>query len=182
MIRWIPNALTASRGLIGLAVAALLAGPGPARLGFWLFVFAMLTDLVDGWLARRLGATSDVGEWLDPLSDKVLTDACWIGLWASGWAPWWLAGGMLLRDGLVVLGYLLTLRTGRRFRANLAGRLMVSFEGVAVAVLLFHGPWLGVDWPTVGVALGILTLVLSLASVGGYLVRGPVATQRHASE
>lgn len=171
------NAVTASRGLVGLLIAWLLVGPGPDRLGVWLFVAAMFTDLVDGWLARRLDATSDLGHWLDPLSDKVLTDACWLALWWVGWAPVWLAATMLARDVIVGVGYISALRGGRRYGANLPGRLMVSFEGVAVAVLLYHGPWLGVDWPAVGTVLGGLTLALSLVSAGLYLVRGPVAVE-----
>lgn len=173
MRRWIPNLVTASRGLAGLLVVWVLLGPLPDRLGFWLFVGAMLTDLVDGWLARKLGAISIVGQWLDPASDKVLGDACWLALWGVGWAPGWLALTMVARDVVVAAGFVLAWRRGVRFEPNLAGRLMVSFEGIALAVLLFHGPWLGVDWPAVGTALGIVALALSLGSAVEYLAQGP---------
>jgi CDP-diacylglycerol--glycerol-3-phosphate 3-phosphatidyltransferase len=172
--RLLPNLLTASRGLAGLVVAWVLVGPLPDRLGFWLFVVAVFTDLFDGWLARRLHATSAVGQWLDPLSDKLLAAACWLGLWWVGWAPGWLVGTILLRDVLVASGFAVAWSRGLRFAPNLAGRLMVSFEGVALAVLLFHGPWIAVDWPAVGVGLGVLTLLLSVGSALEYLAEGPV--------
>jgi len=174
VLRLLPNLLTASRGLAGLVVVWVLVGPLPDRLGFWLFVVAMFTDLFDGWLARKLDATSTVGKWLDPLSDKVLVAACWLGLWSVGWAPWWLAGTILLRDAIVATGFVVAWRRGYQFSANLAGRLAVSFEGVALAVFLFHGPWMAVDWPAVGVGLGVLTLLLSVGSALEYLAEGPV--------
>lgn len=171
----IPNLVTASRGVIGLIVVVLLLGPGPDRLAFWLFVVAIFTDLIDGWLARVLDATSTLGHWLDPISDKVLTDACWIALWYAGWAPGWLAGLMLFRDLCVTVGFIWTWRRGGDYEANLVGRVGISFEGTALAVLLFHGPWLGVDWVAVGTAIGVITLALSLASLAQYIVLGPVA-------
>jgi CDP-diacylglycerol--glycerol-3-phosphate 3-phosphatidyltransferase len=154
----------------------LLAGWSPA-VPFWLFVAAILTDLLDGWLARRLGATTALGASLDPLADKVLTDACWLALWWVDRAPGCIALVIVARDVLVALAYSSATLRGRRFEPNLSGRLMVSFEGVALAVLLFHGPWLGVHWPSVGVALGVITLLLSLVSVAEYASRGSVVLQ-----
>ncbi len=173
MIRAIPNLLTASRGLAGLVVVWILVGPLPDRLAFWVFVAAVFTDLIDGWLARVLSATSNVGKWLDPLSDKVLTDACWVALWWVGWAPGWLAWTILARDLIVSAGFSVAWRRGLTYAPNRAGRLMVSFEGIALAVLLFHGPWIALDWQAVGVALGALTLALSLGSALEYLAEGP---------
>ena len=58
-------------------------------------------------------------------------------------------------------------------RPSPIGQIGVAFEGVAVSVLLFHGPWLEVHWPSVGLVLGAITLVLSLIAVGQYLLWGP---------
>jgi len=174
MLRHVPNVLTASRGFAGGLVVWVLLGPLPDRLGFWLFVLAVFTDLWDGWLARKLGATSTTGQWLDPLSDKVLTITCWAALWSVGWAPGWLAGAIVLRDLLVAAGFVTAWRRGWRFAPNLAGRLMITFEAVSLAVLLFHGPWLGVSWGAVGTAIGAITLALSLVSAAEYVASGPV--------
>ncbi|MBW2256910.1 MAG: CDP-alcohol phosphatidyltransferase family protein [Deltaproteobacteria bacterium] len=169
------NALTLSRGILGVLVAWLLVDGRSDAAPFCLFIVAILTDLVDGWLARRLGATTALGASLDPLADKVLTDVCWLALWWVRRAPGYIALVIVVRDVLVAVAYSLATLWGRRFEPNLPGRLMVSFEGVALAVLLFHGPWLGVHWPSVGVALGVITLLLSLVSVAEYASRGSVA-------
>ena len=93
----IPNLLTGLRlGLalftfFGLASAALLSDRltpaaqfGLERWAFIAFVVAALTDFFDGWLARRLGATSLWGAILDPIADKVLVCGVILGLLTLG--------------------------------------------------------------------------------------------------
>lgn len=139
---------------------------------FFLYIAAILTDLVDGWLAKRLGAVSEFGKFLDPASDKLLAGSTWIALLLAGWAPPWLAFGMLGRDAIVALAWLAARAHGVRFEPNLPGRLMVSFEGVALPLLLLHVEWLGVHWASAGVILGVVTLVLAAVSAGQYAVWG----------
>jgi len=126
-----------------------------------------LTDRVDGWLARRLGAVSRLGQLLDPLADKLLIATTWLTLGLVGWAPWWLAGLMLARDVAVGVGWLALGRPA--WPASMVGRLKVSFEGVALPVLLFRQPWLDVHWPSVGLVIGAIALVLSVGSALSYL-------------
>lgn len=93
----IPNLLTGLRlalalfTFFGLAGATLLSERlTPAtqfaleRWAFWAFVVAALTDFVDGWLARRLNATSLWGAILDPIADKVLVCGVILGLLTLG--------------------------------------------------------------------------------------------------
>lgn len=171
----LPNLVTAGRGLCGLVVAGLLVGPGLHFLAFWIFVAAIASDLVDGWLARRLDARSSAGEWLDPLSDKLLTDLTWVAVWWIGFAPGWLAGAIIGRDLLVLLAWAWAAPRGRRWLPNPLGQIMVAYEGVALSVLVFHGPWLGVHWPSVGVVLGAIALLLSFASLVQYVRQGPIS-------
>lgn len=168
----LPNLVTLSRGLAGPVIAWIVLAHGHNRLAFWLFVLAVSTDLVDGWLARRLDASSALGRILDPVSDKLLFTGSWVALWASGLSPAWLAVFHLLRDVFVVLGWTAAARAGFRFEASPVAQVMVSFEGISVSVLLFHGPWLGVHWPSVGVGLGTVAMALSVVSVLGYIQQG----------
>lgn len=177
MVRHLPNLVTGARGLAGFAVLGLLWWPREDGLAFVVFVAAMFTDLFDGALARRLGSVGELGQWLDPISDKLLTNGAWIGLWASGWAPGWLAAPMILRDLGVALGYVAARRRGRRYEVSAVGRLALSVEGIAVAVLVFHGPWIGVDWVAVGTALGALALTLSMWAALAYLRDGPLPAE-----
>lgn len=173
MLRHLPNLITASRGLLGFAVYFLMVRDAPDRAAFWVFVGAMLTDLFDGALARRFGSDDELGRWMDPIADKLLTDLAWLGLWVADWAPGWLALPMIFRDLSIAVGYSLTRVSGRRFEVNHVGRLALSVEGISVSVLLFHGPWLGLDWRAIGVTLGLVAMVGSAASVVGYVATGP---------
>jgi CDP-diacylglycerol--glycerol-3-phosphate 3-phosphatidyltransferase len=140
---------------------------------FWIFILAALTDLVDGCLARRWGADPDIGALIDPLSDKILVSSAWISLLVTGWAPWWLAIPSLVRDTAVAIGWAYYRRQGVRWAPSMLGQLMVSYEGAAIGILLFHGPWLGVHWPSVGVGVGVFGLSLSVVSGMAYLFHGP---------
>ena len=173
MRAFLPNALTCSRGLAGLLVAWLLLVHQANFAAFATFFVAVFTDLFDGWLARKLDAVDAVGPWLDPLADKLLADFTWAALWAIGWAPGWLVGLLIFRDVCVVAGYSAAYLKGHRWKASLTGRIMSSFEAVALAVFLFHGPWLGIHWPTVAMGLGMITVALSVVSALEYLASGP---------
>jgi CDP-diacylglycerol--glycerol-3-phosphate 3-phosphatidyltransferase len=174
VLRYLPNAITVSRGLFGPACAVALIGYGANRVAFWLFLAAICTDLLDGFVARKVGAISSTGKWLDGLSDKVLTDVIWIALASIGFCPWWLALLIVARDVGVILAWIWALRVGKRWEASATGQTMVAFEGTALCVLLFHGPWIDIHWPTVGTAIGTVSLALSLLSVVGYVRTGPL--------
>lgn len=173
----LPNAITLLRGLAGLAVAALLL-EGWRLVAFWTFIAAVSTDLFDGWLARKLNQVSPAAQWLDPFCDKALVAATWVGLVLAGYTPLWLPGALLLRDVLVVLAWLVARYRGVVFRPTLSGRLMISYEGVTLPFLLLHGHWAGVHWMSAGVALGTLTLWLSLWSAGEYAAQWRAASRR----
>ena len=140
---------------------------------FWLFIAAILTDLIDGWVARILDATTDFGMFLDPLSDKLLLGFSWLTLLLSGWAPWWLAGLMIFRDVAVGVIWIAARSKGYVWRSNRMGQLMVCFEGVAVPVLLYRQPLLDVHWPSVGLGIECISLVFAAGSVAQYLYEGP---------
>ena len=64
---------------------------GPLR--WWaavLFIVAIATDGIDGWIARRYDIVTDLGKLLDPIADKVLTGFAFIGLSILGELPWWI--------------------------------------------------------------------------------------------
>lgn len=164
---WVPNAVTLARGASGVVVAGLLL-QGFHHAAFFWFIGAVSTDLVDGWLARRLDAVSSAGEWLDPLSDKILAMTTWGGLLALGWAPLWLAGLLLFRDVAVLAAWIFTNGRQMWFRPTLVGRLKISFEGVTLPLLLLHDEWMGCHWMSAGIILGSVTLGLSAWSAVEY--------------
>lgn len=173
MLRAIPNLITAGRGLCGPVVLWLMLVADQPWVAFWVFAVGMMTDLFDGWLAQRWGSDRELGMFLDPLSDKVLGASTWIALWARGWAPPWLVIPLLTRDVVVAVGWRLARRKGSLWTASRLGQVATSYEGAALGILLFHGPWLDVRWPVVGATVGLFGLTGSLLSAIGYAVNGP---------
>jgi cardiolipin synthase len=97
----IPNALTLSRLVAAPLVGYFVLHDSPA-LALGLFTYAGVTDLVDGYIARRWNRQTVVGTILDPMADKCLMLTLTICLATHGALPVWLAGIIISRD--VALG------------------------------------------------------------------------------
>ena len=173
MIRHLPNAITASRGLCGPVVMLLLLEWGANFAAFWLFLAAISTDMLDGFLARRLHAESELALFLDPFSDKLLTACAWFALALVGYAPVPLVALLLLRDLVVGTIWAWGSSRGKVWEPRPLGQTSVAFEAVAITVLLFHGPWMDVHWPTVGTVIGGIGFVLSMLQLLEYAWRRP---------
>ncbi len=156
------TAITLARAACGPVVAAIVAS-GEHRVAFWLFLVAIASDFVDGWVARATGSPPWLGAWLDPLCDKALTMCTWGAIVAYDLGPSWLGLSMILRDTIVIALWVFFRLKGRRVDADEWGQIAVAYEGTALAILLFHDPWLDVRWPLVGTVIGILALTLSIA-------------------
>jgi cardiolipin synthase (CMP-forming) len=106
---------------------------GPEADGWALAVLAVagVTDFLDGYLARRLGQTSTVGEVLDPVADRLYILAVVVGLALRDVIPWWAALSLPLRD-LLLWGLVPVLRT-RGYSA-----LPVHFLGKAATFNLLY--------------------------------------------
>lgn len=94
----LPNLLTVARIAATPAIffLALATTPGVRLTAFVLFVLAAVTDLWDGYLARKHGQITDIGKLLDPLADKLLLVATWVPFYMIshrpgpvGDLPWW---------------------------------------------------------------------------------------------
>jgi phosphatidylglycerophosphate synthase len=78
-LKWLPNALSASRGILALPVY-ITAVQGQWVVGFWLLMLALLTDFLDGLAAKKLQAQSVIGGHIDRVSDWTLSFAGAMGL------------------------------------------------------------------------------------------------------
>lgn len=111
-------------------------------LALWIFILAGITDSLDGFLARRLHARSLIGEYLDPIADKLLLTAAYITLTIplgqDVVIPLWLAILALFRDFLIMLvALVLYLVEGiTRFPPSLLGKLTTTMHVVTVTVVL----------------------------------------------
>ncbi|MGE2836676.1 CDP-diacylglycerol--glycerol-3-phosphate 3-phosphatidyltransferase [Mycobacterium sp. SMC-4] len=159
------NALTGVRFiLVPVFLLALFAGDGHETVwritAFVVFVTAVITDHLDGALARSYGMVTEFGTLADPLADKALIGAALIGLSMLGDLPWWVTIVILVRElGVTALRFAV-LRRGV-IPASRGGKLKTLVQGVAIGlfILPLAGAWLTVAWVImlVAVVLTVLT-------------------------
>jgi cardiolipin synthase (CMP-forming) len=127
----LPNVLSMVR-LAGVPLFLwLVLGPEADLLALGVLMLSGVTDFLDGYLARRLGQTSVLGQVLDPVADRLYILAVVIGLALRDIVPWWVALSLPLRD-LLLWGLVPLLRT-RGYSA-----LPVHFLGKAATFNLLY--------------------------------------------
>lgn len=137
-----------------------------------LFVLVALSDALDGWLARRGGASA-LGAVLDPAADKLLLVSSFVTLAAVHELPDWLAILVVFRDLVVVGGVLVMRLLGRAvaIRPSLASKLSTALQmGLVVTVLARQGVRGGLWDPWVD-GLVLLVTGVTLLSGGAYVLQ-----------
>lgn len=133
---------------------------GRHKLALTLFFVAALTDVLDGWAARRQGASTAAGAYFDPIADKCLMSGVFVALAVAGLAPWWAVAVVLGRDLYIVLGaaILMAFTRNRKFPPSVWGKASTFVQIATVTCWLtrdaFPAPALraigaGVLWPCV---------------------------------
>jgi len=174
----LPDQLTFARLLAVPVVVVLFAWNFPDH-AYWataVFVVAMATDQVDGWLARRWNQTSAFGTLLDPIADKVLVMAALVMLVAEGVAPAWMVAAIVAREFLVSGLRLAAIEKGIVIAARDLGKLKTWGQALAVAIggMAAAGAWSSdVAWWALLIAV-VLTWVSGLDYARGAprLLRG----------
>ncbi|MEO5920420.1 MAG: CDP-diacylglycerol--glycerol-3-phosphate 3-phosphatidyltransferase [Pseudolysinimonas sp.] len=130
-----------------------------------LFILAIVTDAVDGFLARSRNLVTDQGKLLDPIADKVLIGAALVSLSVLGELPWWVTIVILVREvGITVLR--LALLRDHVIPAGLLGKVKTWVQAIAISVALVPFPSLLGEW------FNVVNLVLMSAAVVLTLVSG----------
>ncbi len=164
-----PNAISFARLLL-MPVCAWLLATGRYGTGLWLTALVGATDWVDGWLARRTGRVSRLGQLLDPLADRLLIASVAIALVARGVLPWPAVALLAGRDIVLLAGFPLLSRRGVRPPDVVRVGKAATFD------LLFALPTLVVG--ETGLALApaahVIGLALLWAGVALYYVAGVV--------
>ena len=130
-----------------------------------------VTDLLDGWLARRLNQVSEIGKMLDPVADRLVVFAGVVGGMAAGLVPLWLGVALLAREAIIgptTIYYLV----GHKVRVPVR-----RMGKTATALIFFAVPFYyltatsfaPVFWEVLATLLGVLGLVLYLIVTWHYL-------------
>ena len=109
------------------------AGQRFAALG--VFLVAMITDRIDGDLARSRGLVTDVGKILDPIADKALLGMAFVGLSLIGLVPWWVTLVVLAREIGVTVVRFVVIRHGV-MPAGRGGKVKTFAQAVALSLLV----------------------------------------------
>lgn len=98
-----------------------------------LFILAYISDLLDGFFARKLNQITEIGKIIDPLADKVFVSVLVIILMIKGYIPFWFFIIVLLRDFLILLGGLYISRKQKKVPAsNIYGKIAVFIIGLTL--------------------------------------------------
>jgi CDP-diacylglycerol--glycerol-3-phosphate 3-phosphatidyltransferase len=171
----IPNYLSLARILaIPAMVAVMLTNfQGRDLVAFTIFAFASLTDWVDGWLARRKGMVTVLGQLLDPTADKLLIASALICLVELHRIPAWAAIVIIGRE-IAVSGFrAMASSKGVHIPASIFGKAKMSSESWIIGTLVLGPIYLGKFYVVAKVGLW-LVLALAIFSALEYFVRfGP---------
>ncbi|MBI4636266.1 MAG: CDP-diacylglycerol--glycerol-3-phosphate 3-phosphatidyltransferase [Candidatus Rokubacteria bacterium] len=164
------NSLTVLRIVLIPVFVSLLVyrRPAPALV---VFTLAAVTDLLDGYVARRRGSQSRLGAFLDPLADKLLLTASFVTLTYLKALPFWIAAVVISRDAILVVGALSIHMVGGRIhpRPTWTGKAATFFQiltvlsGLVSAYVSLSAPSRVVMW---------LAAVFTIASGLQYISQG----------
>ncbi len=164
----IPNVLTILRMLL-IPVFVILFVNGQRKAALAVFVIASLTDLLDGYLARKLNQITDFGKLFDPLADKLMVLTALACQGFAGVLPWAAIAVVAVKELLMVLGGVWMLRKGIVVYSNLAGKAAMVFFIASLLLSFFHE-----ELAAWGVRLDLIllwiTVALSLAALVIYAV------------
>jgi CDP-diacylglycerol---glycerol-3-phosphate 3-phosphatidyltransferase len=160
----IANALTLLRLVLVPVFVWLLFREGGTDAGSRIvaaavFAVAMITDRLDGELARRRNLVTDVGKIADPIVDKALTGAAFIGLSVLGELPWWVTIVVLVREWGITAMRFAVLRYGV-LPANRGGKAKTAMQGLALGLYILPLPdaWSAVQAGAMAVAVALTVL------------------------
>jgi CDP-diacylglycerol--glycerol-3-phosphate 3-phosphatidyltransferase len=169
----LPNTITLMRIGIIPVLFFLLLSPGPtgSLVIASLFIIAALTDLLDGYIARRYQIVTTMGKLLDPIADKIVVNSAMILMIPIGRIPAWIVVITIIRDIAVDGIRSIASSEGIVIQASRLGKQKTLCQIVAISALMIHYPLFGADAHVVGTAILYLALILTVYSGADYFVK-----------
>ncbi len=136
----LPNKLTVSRIILSpvFMIFFLLDDPTAKLVGLIIFALAALTDLGDGYLARKLGRTTGFGKFMDPLADKILTSTAFIALVATGHVRAWMVALIIAREFVITGFRLLAAYRGMVIMPTLLAQIKTFLQMLTISVIMLY--------------------------------------------
>lgn len=175
-VQQIPNILTVGR-IVAIPVFVGLfywtSNPWADPLAALVFILAAVTDWIDGYLARRLGVTTPLGAFLDPVADKLIVATALVLLVAHD--PHW----VIVISAMIIVGREITVSALREWMAHVGARAKVAVSSlgkwktivqmVGLSLMVYRNDLLFLPIYRIGVVLLVVAAVLTLWSMVSYL-------------
>lgn len=171
----LPNILTVAR----IVAVPLLVGlfylnhPWAHVLAASVFIGAAITDTLDGYLARRMGITTPLGEFLDPVADKLIVAVALVLLVGHDTRP------LIVITAAVIIGREITVSALREWMAHVGARAKVAVSSLGkfktivqmtgLSLMMFRQDVFGLPMYEIGVVLLVAAAALTLWSMVAYL-------------
>ena len=167
-----PNKLTIARIImIPFFVAFLMydiTGSADKWIALTLFVVASLTDLLDGYLARKYHLVTNFGKFMDPLADKLLVSSAMICLVEMGRLPAWIVIIIISREFIISGFRLVASDSGIVIAASYWGKFKTVFQMVMIIVMIMD---LGPSFAMLETILIYVALILTVVSLIDYVAK-----------
>lgn len=169
----LPNTITLLRMSIIPVLFCLLTAPEQT----WslviavLFMIAALTDMLDGYIARKYQIVTTMGKYLDPIADKLIVNTAMIMMIPIGRVPAWIVAVTIIRDIVVDGIRAISSSEGIVIGASKLGKQKTIAQGFAVTALIIHYPFMGADAHVVGMIMLYIALFLTIYSGIEYFAR-----------
>ena len=165
----IPNWLTFGRMLALPAIILLTMYPG-RLLGVaaaLVFSAAAITDILDGYYARKTGQVSEFGKLIDPIADKIIIASALVMLVHLQRVPAWMVALIISREFAVSGLRAFASSRGLIISANISGKVKTTLQVLAIIGLMVGSPFLGIPFGDLGRILFIAAFIATLWS--GYV-------------
>lgn len=176
----LPNLITFIRILSIPFVVYFLYEPTKEKCfyGAIIFLFAALTDWVDGYMARQMKEITNLGKFLDPLADKLLVTSALILLLYHQWVPVWAVLIIMIRE-IVVMGLRdIAAVQGIVIPASFTGKIKTFLQMFAIFFLLLHYRYhigepyyMTLDFHSIGYDLLVIAVIATAWSGIDYVIK-----------
>lgn len=157
------NLITALRVVLVLPIVILLLysiDPPYNTIAGFIFILAALTDKADGYYARKNDAITRLGQFLDPLADKLLLIPVLVVLGYLNLIPWWAVAAVVAREVFVSVIRFISAKRRITFPATWSGKIKMFSQVLVVSVLIFFPGNAGDTWARI--------LVYAMVAVTAY--------------
>jgi CDP-diacylglycerol--glycerol-3-phosphate 3-phosphatidyltransferase len=175
-IEQLPNVLTVGR-IVAVPVFVGLfywtSNPWADPLAALVFILAAVTDWIDGYLARRLGVTTPLGAFLDPVADKLMVATALVMLVARDSNP------LIVVSAMIIIGREITVSALREWMSHVGARAKVAVSSlgkwktilqmVGLSLMVYRNDLFGLPIYKIGIALLVVAAVQTLWSMMSYL-------------